>query len=93
MRFIVDAQLPRRMARWLSQAGCDASHSLDLPDANRSTDEQIIEFARREQRVVVTKDEDFVDSHLLFTRPPKLLLISTGNISRRWAKTSWLAAS
>jgi predicted nuclease of predicted toxin-antitoxin system len=33
--------------------------------------------------VVVTKDADFVDSHLLRGRPPKLLLISTGNISNR----------
>jgi predicted nuclease of predicted toxin-antitoxin system len=31
----------------------------------------------------VTKDADFVDSHLLRGRPAKLLLISTGNISNR----------
>jgi len=31
--------------------------------------------------VVVTKDADFADSHLLLGRPSKLLLISTGNIS------------
>ena len=36
-----------------------------------------------EQRVVVTKDADFVDTHLLRKRPDKLLLISTGNISNR----------
>ena len=29
--------------------------------------------------MVVTKDGDFVASFLLFRRPPKLLLISTGN--------------
>ena len=50
---------------------------------NRTTDEQINDVADREQRVVVTKDADFVDSHLLRGRPPKLLLISTGNISNR----------
>jgi predicted nuclease of predicted toxin-antitoxin system len=33
--------------------------------------------------VVVTKDADFVDAHLLRGRPAKLLLISTGNISNR----------
>ena len=32
---------------------------------------------------MVTKDADFVDSHLLRGRPAKLLLISTGNISNR----------
>ena len=67
----------------MAGAGCDAIHTLDLPDANRTTDEQINDVADREQRVVVTKDSDFVDSHLLRGRPAKLLLISTGNISNR----------
>ncbi len=83
MNFLVDAQLPRRMAAWSAAAGCNAIHTLDLPDANRTTDEQINEVADREQRVAITKDADFVDSHLLRGRPPKLLLISTGNISNR----------
>jgi predicted nuclease of predicted toxin-antitoxin system len=83
VNFLVDAQLPRRMAAWLAAAGCNAIHTLDLPAANRTTDEQINDVAAREQRVVVTKDADFVDSHLLRGRPPKLLLISTGNISNR----------
>jgi predicted nuclease of predicted toxin-antitoxin system len=83
MNVLVDAQLPRRMTAWFAAAGCDAIHTLDLPDANRTTDEHINDVADREQRVVVTKDADFVDSHLLRNRPPKLLLISTGNISNR----------
>ncbi|MBM3460316.1 MAG: hypothetical protein FJX77_17490 [Armatimonadetes bacterium] len=83
MNFLVDAQLPRRMIAWLTAAGCNTIHTLDLPDANRTTDEQINNLAGREQRVVITKDADFVDSHLLRGRPPKLLLISIGNISDR----------
>ena len=58
-------------------------HTFDLPDGNRSSDEQINDVADREQRVVVSKDADFVDTHLLRGRPAKLLLISTGNISNR----------
>lgn len=83
MNFLVDAQLPRRMTAWLAAAGCNAIHTLDLPDANRTTDEQINDVADREGRVVVTKDADFVDSHILRGRPAKLLLISTGNISNQ----------
>jgi predicted nuclease of predicted toxin-antitoxin system len=83
MRFLVDAQLPRRMTAWLVAAGCDAIHTLDLPDGNRTTDEQINNVAEQEQRIVVSKDVDFVDSHLLQKRPGKLMLISTGNISNR----------
>ena len=83
MKFLIDAQLPRRMAGWLGSAGCDAVHTLDLPDGNRTTDEQVIECADREQRAVVTKGADFVNSHLLRGRPAKLLLVSAGNISNR----------
>src|SRR4051794_315749 len=83
MNFLVDAHLPRRMTAWLTAAGCDALHKLDLPGANRTTAEQVNDVADRDQRVVLTKDADFVDSHLLRGRPAKLLLISTGNISNR----------
>ena len=83
MNFLVDAQLPRRMTAWLTAAGHNARHTLDLPAGNRTTDEQINDVADQEQRVVVSKDADFVDTHLLRGRPPKLLLISTGNISNR----------
>ena len=83
MNFLVDAQLPRRVTGWLTAAGCDAVHTLDLPDGNRTTDHELLDLADREQRAVVTKDADFVDSHLLAGRPAKLLLISTGNISNR----------
>src|SRR5437588_317124 len=83
MNFLVDAQLPRRMTAWLTAAGCGAVHTLDLPDANRTTDEQSNDVADRERRVLVTKDADFVDSHVLRGRPAKLLLISTGNTSNR----------
>jgi predicted nuclease of predicted toxin-antitoxin system len=83
MKFLVDAQLPRRIADWLNVAGYDALHTRDLPDGNRTTDEQVIVSADRELRVVVTKDADFVSSHLLSGRPAKLLLVSTGNISNR----------
>lgn len=81
MRFLVDAQLPRRIARELAAAGHDAIHCLDLPKGNRTPDAEIASVAAREGRVVVTKDQDFVAGHLLNAMPPKLLLISTGNAS------------
>jgi predicted nuclease of predicted toxin-antitoxin system len=83
VRFLVDAQLPHRVVDWLAAAGCDAVHTLDLPNGNRTTDQRVIDFADREKRAVVTKDADFVDSHILQARPARLLLISTGNIGNR----------
>ena len=81
MKFLVDAQLPRLLARQLAADGHDALHTLDLPNANRSSDLEIIERADSEDRVVVTKDVDFVVEHTLNSRPRRLLLIATGNIS------------
>ena len=34
MKFIVDAQLPKSLARFLSERGFDAIHTLDLPRKN-----------------------------------------------------------
>ena len=81
MNFLVDAQLPRRLAYRLRDAGHDALHTLDLPKMNRTTDTEINEISAREHRVVITKDADFVSSFLLARKPYKLLLISTGNIT------------
>ena len=81
MKFLVDAQLPRRLAAWLAAAGHDAIHTLDLPAGNRTPDAAICALADQEGRVVVTKDEDFVHSFIVEGRPARLLLVSTGNIS------------
>jgi predicted nuclease of predicted toxin-antitoxin system len=83
MNLLVDAQLPRRLAAYLRSAGYDVVHTLDLPAGNRTTDEEINAIAERDSRVVITKDADFVSSFVLSRRPPKLLLVSTGNISNR----------
>lgn len=80
MKFLVDAQLPRRFVSWLAEARHDALHTLDLPLGNRTLDSEVIAYAAREGRVVVSKDDDFVQSFLL-AGEPQLLLISTGNIA------------
>ena len=81
MKLLLDAQLPRRLARELTAAGHDAVHPLDLPKGNRTPDDELTALAVHDTRVVVSKDADFVASFWLRRLPPKLLLISTGNIS------------
>jgi predicted nuclease of predicted toxin-antitoxin system len=80
MNFLVDAQLPRRFCDWLAQGGHDALHTLDLPQANRTADRAIVELADKQNRVIVTKDDDFVQSRLVHGKPRRLLLVATGNI-------------
>ena len=81
MNFLIDAQLPRRLARRLREIGHDTLHTLDLPARNRTPDRDVNAIALRETRVVVTKDTDFVNSFLLLGQPRKLVLVSTGNIT------------
>lgn len=80
MKLLIDAHLPRRLAISLQRAGFDAIHTLDLPQGNRTADGDINQLSIAEQRVVITKDSDFVDSFVLRKEPWKLLLVSTGNI-------------
>ena len=87
MKFLVDAQLPRRLARQLADLGHDALHTLDLPGGNRTSDHDILKLAGQAERVVVTKDSDFVTTFLLRGEPKKLLLISTGNIPNEELET------
>jgi predicted nuclease of predicted toxin-antitoxin system len=81
VKFLIDAQLPTRLAEFLNRAGHDALHTIGLADGNRSTDSQIAQHADTEDRVVVTKDQDFRDGHLLGRPPRKLLVGATGNIT------------
>ncbi len=80
MKFLVDAQLPRRLALWLQQRGHDVVHTLDLAQQNRTPDPSLLTLANTELRVLITKDTDFEITHELGQGPPKLLLITTGNI-------------
>lgn len=83
MKWLLDANLPHRLAIMLSQRGHDAIHTIDLPVGNDSSDKQLLDAAECEGRVVVTKDSDFVNSFWLIDRPRQLLLVSTGNIGNR----------
>ncbi|MBO0938921.1 DUF5615 family PIN-like protein [Fibrella sp. HMF5335] len=83
MTYIIDAQLPYLLADILRQRHLDAIHTRDLPDQNRTGDNQIRNIALIEDRILITKDADFQNSYLLQKSPPKLLLISTGNIKNR----------
>ena len=42
---------------------------------------RIAELADDDDRVVVTKDRDFRDGHLLARSPRRLLVVATGNIT------------
>lgn len=83
MKFIVDAQLPRKLAVFLQEKGFDALHTLDLPNKNATTDQEINELSLKQKRIVISKDIDFYDRYMQKLEPHKLLYVSTGNVSTK----------
>lgn len=81
MKFIIDAQLPRRLSIWLNQEGFDSIHTLDLPNRNKTTDTEISMLSIKEKRIVISKDSDFYDRYFIKLEPYKLIYLTTGNIT------------
>ena len=88
MRFLVDAQLPPALARFLESQGQEAIpvRELLLRDAE---DDEIWKEAKRSGYIVVTKDEDFAQMAMRLGPPPQVLWLRLGNTTNR-ALLSWL---
>lgn len=83
MKFLVDAQLPFGITKLLQEKGHDAIHTDLLPNKERTTDDEIRFICATETRILITKDNDFIDSYYLQKKPEKLILIATGNINNK----------
>ncbi len=92
MNFLVDAQLPPALARWIAGHGHQASHVFDL-GFHAADDPVVWGRAKSEQAVIISKDEDFVDHWLLSDRPVSFVWIRKGNCSTRtllaWFEPLW----
>jgi predicted nuclease of predicted toxin-antitoxin system len=67
VNFLVDAQLPPALARWISSQGHHATHIFDI-GLQAADDTVIWERARSDKTVIISKDEDFVDHRFLAPR-------------------------
>ena len=82
MRFLVDAQLPPVLARWLAAQGYEAEHVGD-PGMQAASDATIWDFALKSSAAIVTKDEDFAQRKLLNDIGPVVIWIRLRNTRRR----------
>ena len=86
MKFLLDMPLSPALAAWLREQGHDAVHAVDLGLAQAS-DGDILDRARREERVVMTADLDY-PRLLAMARSdrPGLTLFRGGDYSEQEAK-------
>ncbi len=78
MKFIVDNQLPAALAQSLRKRGLDCQHVLEVGLAE-ALDAEICRYADAEERIIISKDEDFI----YFAKQPesriKLIWVRLGN--------------
>jgi predicted nuclease of predicted toxin-antitoxin system len=73
--FIVDANLPFRISKWQNEL---FEYVLNInPQWN---DEEIWEYAKTNNLVIITKDKDFRLKQIMQGSPPKIIHIKIGNL-------------
>jgi predicted nuclease of predicted toxin-antitoxin system len=88
-QFLIDAQLPPALARWLTAHGHPSQHVFDF-GGDGTTDDEVWTQARQEGAIIVTKDEDFALRAMRDVGGPSVGWIRVGN-TRRAALLTWLA--
>lgn len=78
MRFLVDAQLPPALARWLTAHGHEAEHVADI-GLLQASDAVIWSAAVERGATIVTKDEDFAMRRSLGADGPLIVWLRLGN--------------
>ena len=81
LKFIIDTQLPPKLAKFLSDKGFPAIHTTYFPNGHLLDDKTIVQIAIRDNLINITKDSDFLDNYLVHGVPPKVLMLQFGNIS------------
>jgi predicted nuclease of predicted toxin-antitoxin system len=86
MKFIVDAQLPPGLCRWLTARGHEAEHVHHL-GLGAASDADVALRAQTDSATLITKDEDFLVLRLSERFP--ILWLRCGNVTNR-ALAIWL---
>ena len=90
MKFIVDAQLPPGLCRWLEARGHIAQHVSEL-GLGGASDNSIADLVEADGAVLISKDEDF----LVLRHPDRFvfLWLRCGNATNRalaeWLESRW----
>jgi predicted nuclease of predicted toxin-antitoxin system len=88
VKFLIDAQLPPALAQWLREAGHDAQAVREV-GLREAEDGAIWRHAQAQNRVIITKDEDFAQRAQAGATGPLIVWLRIGNTSNT-ALRAWL---
>ena len=83
MKVICDVHIAKKVAKSLDSKGVEAIHVNNILDKWYTDDQDIVNYADRNDFVVMSKDSDFKTSHLVKSIPKKLLKVNLGNLSTK----------
>ncbi|MBI4547659.1 MAG: DUF5615 family PIN-like protein, partial [Ignavibacteriae bacterium] len=78
MKWLVDAQLPPQLCTWLRERGEESIHVSELENGLNLSDENLWEYGRKENLMILTKDRDFFERSLVLGFPPHVLHVVVG---------------
>jgi predicted nuclease of predicted toxin-antitoxin system len=87
LRFLIDAQLPPKLAVVLRKAGHEAEHVFDA-GLVAAPDIEIWRYAERTNAAIVTKDSDFIAIRTYATGGPAVVWLRLGNSTNEILETA-----
>jgi predicted nuclease of predicted toxin-antitoxin system len=87
MRLLLDANISWRLTDKLKNYFDDCKHVDHIELAVPAPDIDIWEYALKNNMIIVTNDEDFINLINLKGFPPKVILLKTGNQSNRYIES------
>ena len=80
MKFLCDVHISYQLSKFFVELGYDSEHVNFILNRWNTSDEKISNYADSNDRILITKDIDFKNSHILSNTPKKLIRIELGNI-------------
>lgn len=80
MIFLFDQNISFRVVKGLQKIGINALHVSDCGLYN-ADDKQIWEYAKINNQIIITHDDDFDNIFAINGFPPKIIKLNTGNLS------------
>jgi len=79
MKFLCDVHIPKKLSKHLETLGFPSEHVNHVLDGCFTKDVDISAYVDANELILITKDRDFKNSHLLVGSPRKLIKVNLGN--------------